>query len=78
VKQLPILVRYFQAYDLENELKNKLLTFVEISVETADIKSMQVIKAIVKYDLETKVVRLSTDNTTKTSEACSERVKKMC
>jgi hypothetical protein len=45
VKQLPILVRYFQAYDLENPVKNKLLTFVEISGQTADIISMQVMKA---------------------------------
>jgi hypothetical protein len=37
LKQLPILVRYFQAYDLENPVKNKLLTFVELSEETADI-----------------------------------------
>jgi hypothetical protein len=63
VKQLQILVCYFQAYDLENVVKNKLLTFVEISGETADIISMQVMKAITNYGLETKVVGLSADNT---------------
>jgi hypothetical protein len=63
VKQLPILVLYFQAYDLENPVKNKLLTFAEIARETSDIISMQVMKkAIVNYDLETKVVGLSADN----------------
>jgi hypothetical protein len=36
---------------------------VEISEETADIISMQVMKEIVNYDLETKVVGLSADNT---------------
>jgi hypothetical protein len=44
VKQFPILVRYFQAYDLENPAKNKFLTFVGISGETADIISMQMMK----------------------------------
>jgi hypothetical protein len=34
VKKLPILVRYSQAYDLEQPVKNKLLTSVG---ETADI-----------------------------------------
>jgi hypothetical protein len=46
VKQLSILERYFQAYDLENPVKNKLLTFVEISGETADITSVQVMKQL--------------------------------
>jgi hypothetical protein len=65
IRQLPNSVRYSQAYDLENTVKNKLLTFVEMSEETADIISMQTIKAIDNYDLETKVVRLSADNTNK-------------
>jgi hypothetical protein len=34
-------------------VKNKLLTFVELSGETAHIISMQVMKAIANYDLET-------------------------
>jgi hypothetical protein len=65
VKQLPVLVCYFQAYDLENPVKDKLLTFVEISGETADklLISVQVMKAIATYDLETKIVRLSGNNT---------------
>jgi hypothetical protein len=44
-------------------VKNKLLTFVEISGETADIISMQVMKAITNYGLETKVVGLAANNT---------------
>jgi hypothetical protein len=44
IKQLPILVRYFQAYDLENPVKIKLPTFVKISGETADIISMHMMK----------------------------------
>jgi hypothetical protein len=39
VKQLRVLIRYFQAYDLENPVKNKLLTFVAISGDAAYIKS---------------------------------------
>jgi hypothetical protein len=45
VRQVTILVRYFQVYDLENRLKNKLLALLEISVETADTIFMQVMKA---------------------------------
>jgi hypothetical protein len=62
LKQLPILVRYFQAYDLGNQLKIEIFTFVEISRETTDIISMQLMNAIANYDLETEVIRLSTDN----------------
>jgi tricorn protease-like protein len=63
MKQLPISVCYFQEYDSENPAKNKVLTFVEISGETHYIMSMQMMKAIANYDLETKVVELSADNT---------------
>jgi hypothetical protein len=38
-------------YDLENLVKNKVLTFVEIPGETADVISMQVMKAIVNYPI---------------------------
>jgi hypothetical protein len=62
VKLPPVSVRYFHAYDLETPVKNKLLTFVEISEDIADMLSMQVMKAISNYDLETKVVSLSADN----------------
>jgi hypothetical protein len=41
---------------LEIPVKNKLLTFVEISGETLDIISAQVMKAAASYDLDTKVV----------------------
>jgi hypothetical protein len=37
--------------------------FVEISEETTDILSMQVVKVISNYDSDTKVVELSADNT---------------
>jgi hypothetical protein len=43
-------------------VNNKLLTFVEISDEIADIIFMQVMKATGDYDLETKVIGLSADN----------------
>jgi hypothetical protein len=75
VKQLPILVRYFKAYDLENRVKNKLLPLVEISPETADIISMQVMKAIANYDLEAKAVGLSADNTNTNFEGVLRRSK---
>jgi hypothetical protein len=65
---------------------NKFLTSVEISRDTADIISIQVLKAIANYNLETKVVGLSAYNTvtdgrhctipTKTSEVVKEGVKK--
>jgi hypothetical protein len=41
---------------LEIPVKNKLLTFVEISGETLDVISAQVMKAVASYDLDTKVV----------------------
>jgi hypothetical protein len=44
VKQLPIFVRYFQVYDLENRVKNKLLTFAQLSGETADVISIYALK----------------------------------
>jgi hypothetical protein len=78
VKQLPILVQYFQACDLENSAKNKLLTFVEISRETADIAPMQVMKAIANYDLGTKVVGLSAHNTNTNFGGLLGRGKNMC
>jgi bacillopeptidase F (M6 metalloprotease family) len=62
VKQLPISVRYFQAYDLETPAKNKVLTFVESSGEIPDM-SILAINAIVNHDLERKVVEISADNT---------------
>jgi hypothetical protein len=65
VKQLQILMRYFQMYDLENRVKNKFLTFVEISGETADLISMHVLKATANYDSETKIIGLSADTANK-------------
>jgi hypothetical protein len=50
---LPVSVRCFQAHDLETPVENKLVTFVEISGDTADILSMQVMETIANYDLET-------------------------
>jgi hypothetical protein len=49
VKQLPILVLYCQACGLEFPVKNKLLTFVEISGGTAEIISIHVTKTIANY-----------------------------
>jgi hypothetical protein len=63
MKQLLVLVHYFQAYDLENPLKNKLLTFVEISGETADTIFVKVMKAIANYDLDMQVVELPSEST---------------
>jgi hypothetical protein len=48
---------------LEKSVKNKLLTIVEISGDTADILSMQMMKVIAYYDLEMNVVKLSAINT---------------
>ena len=36
IKLLPIVVRYFQGYNFEAPINNKILIFVEISGETAD------------------------------------------
>jgi hypothetical protein len=75
VKQLPILVCYFQAYDLEILVKNKLLIFVEISGKISDIIYMQMMKAIANYDIETKIVGLSANNTnTNLFRRCKENV----
>jgi hypothetical protein len=51
VKQLIISARYFQAYDLKNRVKHKLLTLVEISEETVDVILMQVMTSIANYDI---------------------------
>jgi hypothetical protein len=72
MKHLLILVSNFQAYNLKNPVMNKLLTFVDISGETAYIISTHVMKAIANYDLETEAIRIQT------SESCSEKLKKMC
>jgi hypothetical protein len=50
VKQFRILVHYFQGYDLENQVKHELMTFVEISGETANIIFMEVMEAVSNYD----------------------------
>jgi hypothetical protein len=81
VKQLPILVHYFQTHDLENPAKKKLFTPVEISRETADIISVQVIKAIANYNLRGKDSRRVISRyyiAIQPSEACSEGEKKTC
>jgi hypothetical protein len=70
MKQLPVSGRYFQAYDLENRVNNKLLTLVEISGETADIIFMQVMKSMANYDLEAKKVGYQPIIRIQTSEAC--------
>jgi hypothetical protein len=44
-------------------VKNKFLTLVETSAEAADIISVQAMKAIANYGLETKVVGLPAENT---------------
>jgi hypothetical protein len=61
-KQLPVFLRYFRAYDLEDAVKNRFLTLGKTSGVSADIISMHVMKAIDNYDSQTKVVGLSTDN----------------
>ena len=63
IKLLPIVVRYFQGYNFKAPINNKILTVVEMSGETADIISAQIMKAIGSYELDTKVVGLSADNT---------------
>ena len=63
IKLLLIVVRYFQGYNFEAPINNKILSFVEISGETADVISAQIMKAIGSYELDTKVVGLSADNT---------------
>jgi hypothetical protein len=47
---------------LETTAKNKFRTSVEVSGETADVISMQGVKATANYDLETKVLGLSANN----------------
>jgi hypothetical protein len=78
VKQHPFLVCYFQAYDIENLLKNKLLTFEEISGQTADIIFMQAMKEFANYDFQTKVYDYQPIIPIQNSKACSEVVKEMC
>ena len=63
IKLLPIVVLYFQGYNFEAPINNKIFTVVEISGETADIMSAQIMKAIGSYELDTKFVGLLADNT---------------
>lgn len=63
LKLLPITVRYFDGYNMHAPINNKVLTFVEISGETADIISSEIMKTIASYELDTKVIGLSADNT---------------
>jgi hypothetical protein len=63
MKLLLILVYYCQVCELETPVKNKFLTFVEISGENGDTISTQMMKAVASYGKDTKVVGLSADNT---------------
>jgi hypothetical protein len=71
VKLLPILIRYvlvdMDADKTENDscvqIKTKLVYFVEITVETAEIISQSALQVIRKLGLENKVIAISGDNT---------------
>jgi hypothetical protein len=71
VKLLPILIRYvlvdIDADKTENDscvqIKTRLIHFVEITGETAEILSQSALQAIRKLGLENKVIDISGDNT---------------
>jgi hypothetical protein len=71
VKLLPILIRYvlvdIDADKTENDsciqIKTKLVDFVEVTGETAEILSQSALQAIRKLGLENKVIAISGDNT---------------
>jgi uncharacterized protein YuzB (UPF0349 family) len=71
VKLLPILIRYvhidLDADKTENDscvqIKTKLVDFVEITGETAEILFQSALQAIRKLDLENKMIAISGDNT---------------
>jgi hypothetical protein len=71
VKLLPILIRYVlvdvDADKTENDscvqIKTKLVYFVEITGETAEILSQSALQAIRKLGLENEVIAVSGDNT---------------
>lgn len=63
VKLLPIMVRYFKVQEESTSVETKLLDFVELKGETAELISEEVIKIIQKFHLENKVVAISADNT---------------
>jgi hypothetical protein len=68
-KLLPILIRYLlvdiHADKTENcvQIKTKLVDFVEITGETAEILSQSALQAIRKLSLENKVIAISGDKT---------------
>jgi hypothetical protein len=71
VKLLPILIRYvlvdIDADKTENDsrvqIKTKIVDFVEITGETAEILSQSALQVIRKLGLENKVTAISGDNT---------------
>lgn len=63
VKLLPVLVRYFKAYEGSSCVQTKLVDFVELKGETSEHIAAEIINVMNKYGIENKVVALSADNT---------------
>ena len=60
-KLLPILARFYN--NESNEIFTKLIDFIEIKGETAEIISSEVPKVIEKFSVSDKIVAMSADNT---------------
>ena len=61
LKLLPILARFY--YHESNEIATKLIDFVDVKGETAEIISSEVLKVIEKFGVSDKIVAMSADNT---------------
>jgi hypothetical protein len=71
------IVRYFQGYNLETPVYNRILILAEISVETVDLIPAWIVRAVARYGLDAKVVRLSAGNIITNFRSLQRRSKKM-
>ena len=61
LKLLPILARFYN--NESNEIATKLIDFIDVKGETAEIISSEVLKVIEKFGVSDKIVAMSADNT---------------
>ena len=61
LKLLPILARFYN--NESNEIATKLMDFIDVKGETAEIISSEVLKVIEKFGVSDKIVAMSADNT---------------
>ena len=61
LKLLPILARFYK--NKSNEIATKLIDFIDVRGETAEIISSEVLMVIEKFGVSDKIVAMSADNT---------------